>query len=529
MPVKSDEILLFEEIDLQHFYRGRPLGVVLLVLKNAAIVLGVLSAATLISFGFRALGFHESNYIMTYILGVLLVAYFTDGHLYGVLASFLGVLVFNFFFTQPYYTFLAYSPEYPVTFVIMLIVALVTSTLTVRVKRESRRAEIREKRIHILYRIEKDLLAVKSKKQLLEVAARDIRGLFGTSVLAAAADLDGALHMRHTAGEADFDVQKERRAVVETFQSGMECGAGTELFPDCIAFYYPIVGPNGVVGVIGIESVRMTESQKFFLETVCAQISLALERERLYEKQQRAKTEIEREHLRGNLLRSVSHDLRTPLTGILGSTSTLLDNYGLLSDDVRKDFLAKIYEETIWLSNLVENILSITRFDEGRVRLKKEMEAVEEMIAAAVSRVKKYAGRHEITVSIPDELVMIHADGTLIAQALVNLLDNAIKHTPPQAAIKISASKTETAVSFEVCDTGAGIPEKDLPHVFDRFYTAADTQDRRGIGLGLAICESIVKAHGGRIYACNNAAGGAVFGFSLPVKENTDETSDPYR
>lgn len=520
---KNKEAQPYEDIDFQHYYRGKPLNIVLLVLKNIGIVLGILAAATFISFGFRAMGFHESNYIMTFILGVLLVAYFTDGHLYGVLASILGVMVFNFFFTRPYYTFAAYSPEYPVTFVIMLVVALITGTLTVQVKRESRRAEIRERRIHILYQMEKNLLAVKNEQQILEVVAKDINGLFGSSVLVGAADLNGELHMRHTLGPSVFDDEREQRACMEAFESGMECGAGTELFSDCRAYYFPITGQNGVLGVIGIAftgSSQLLESRRVFLETVGAQVSLAMERERLYVKQQQVKMEIEREHLRGNLLRAVSHDLRTPLTGILGSASTVIDHYDRLSDAVKKDFLSKIYEDTIWLSNLVENILSITRFDEGKVKLKTEMEAVEEIVAAAVSRIKKHAGGHEIKVSIPQELIMICADGILIEQVLVNLLDNAIKHTHPDAKIAVSARRTGQMVAFEVSDTGPGIPENDLPFVFDRFYTAGDTrsQARRGSGLGLSICESIVKAHGGQISVRNSPSGGAVFEFTLPIK-----------
>jgi len=524
MVKKSIKTHTYEDIELQHYYRGRPLSVVLLVLKNTGLVTGIISIATLISFGFRALGFHESNFIMTYILGVLLVAYCTDGYLYGVIASVLGVLVFNYFFTEPYYTLIAYSPDYPVTFAIMLIVALITSTLTARVKRESRRAEIREKRIHILYHIEKNLLAVKSKQQLLEVAAKDIYGLFGASVLVCAGDLSGNLSMRYTEGSAAFDTGKEEKAIMEAFLSGMECGAGTQLFSDCSAYYFPITGQSGVLGLIGIafsDGYRLSDGKKVFLDTIGAQISLALERERLYEKQQQAKMEMERERLRGDLLRLVSHDLRTPLTGILGSTSTILENYDILSDDVRKDFLNRVYEDAEWLNNLVENILSMTRFDEGRIRLNKEMEAVEEIVAAAVSRVKKRTGQHEIRISIPKHLIMIPVDGMLIEQVLVNLLENAIKHTPKGTKVTISVMEEGNEVTFEVSDNGPGIPEKDLPFVFNRFYTAGDTvgKGRRGIGLGLAICKSIVEAHSGSIVVQSKPSAGCVFRFTLPAKE----------
>ena len=161
------------------------------MLISFGLVAGVMALATLISIMFRNLGFHESNYIMTYNLGVVLIAYLTDGYLYSIIASLLGMLTFNYFFTVPYYTLVAYSPEYPVTFIIMLIAAIIASTLTVQAKRESQRAETREKRIQILYQLEKNLLAVNSKPQLLKVASKDISGLFDASVMICAADLSG--------------------------------------------------------------------------------------------------------------------------------------------------------------------------------------------------------------------------------------------------------------------------------------------------------------------------------------------------
>jgi len=514
----------YEDIDLKHFYRGKPLNIALLVIKNVCIVVGIMSLATLISFGFRALGFYEANFIMTYILGVLLVANFTDGYLYGILASVLGVMVFNYFFTEPYYTLIAYNPGYPVTFFIMLVVALITSTLTGREKREYQRAEVREKRIRILYQIEKNLLAVKSKQQVLEVAAKDINELFGAPVLVCAADINGELNMRHIEGDVTFEDKREQKAYMEAFQSGSACGAGTQLFSDCSAYYFPISGQSGVLGVIGIifpKHYSLSESRKVFLDTIGTQIALVLEREQLYEKQQQTKMEIVHERLRGDLLRAVSHDFRTPLTGIIGSSSTMLENYDSLTDDVMKEFLQGIYDDAEWLNNLVENILNVTRFAEGNIKLAKEMEAVEEIVAEAVSRVKKRSGQHKITISIPDELVMIPVDGMMIEQVLVNLLDNAMKHTPQDSNVTVSAALNDKDIIFEVSDDGQGIPESDLPYIFNRFYKTKtdDSNTRRGFALGLTICKSIIQAHGGNISVQNKPSGGLTFRFTLPTKE----------
>lgn len=512
-----------EDIDFHHYYKRKPISVFLSVLKNSAVIIGIMTTATLISFGLRALGVSESNYIMTYILGVLLIANLTDGYLYGVVSSFLGMLIFNFFFTEPYYTLVAYSPEYPITFIIMVIAALITSTLTARAKRESRLAEMRENRMRILYQIERNLLAVKSTEQACAIAAKDIAKLFGLSVIVAIADVQGELSIRTIEGTDVFDSDKENKALLEAFQSGNACGSGTQLFPDSRAYFQPVIGQSGVLGIIGMafdDEYQLTDSQTVFLDTIGGQVALVLERERLYEKQQQVKMEVERERLRGDLLRAVSHDLRTPLTGILGSVSTVIENYDALTEGVRKDFLCGIYEDAEWLNNLLENILSMTRFDEGKIILKREMEAVEEIVAEAVSRIKKRSKQHEITIFIPDELIMIPVDGTLIEQVLVNLLDNAIKHTPEDTKISLTVAKEQNNVVFEVSDNGTGIPEKDLPFIFNRFFTMTHIVGRRGIGLGLAICKSIVEAHGGKISASNSVSGGSVFRFSLPVKEN---------
>ncbi len=492
------------------------------VLGNIAITIGVVALATLVSFALKAqLNLNESGYIITYMLSVLFVSYLTQGYLYGIIASVLSVLVFNFFFTEPYYTLMTYSPEYPVTFIVMMIVSLITSTLTTRVKYETQRAELREKRMRMLYELERDLLAIRNIKEVAYVAARDLAQMFCTSVLVTVSDISGQIGQGCIEGEDIFDSGLELNACMEAVHSGIACGTGTSLFGGSRAYFQPIKGQSGVLGVIGIalpSGSQIPEDQRMFPETIGAQIALVIERERMYEKQQRAQMEIERERLRGDLLRSVSHDLRTPLAGILGSASTMIENYSQLTDEVRKDLLQGICADAEWLNHLVDNILSMTRFTEGKVILKKEMEAVEELVAGAVQRIKKRLGNKAITISIPDELIMIPVEGILIEQVLVNLLDNAVKHTPENARVRVTVQKDAGCIAFSVHDNGPGLSEKEIPFVFERFFTSAK-QGRRGFGLGLAICKSIVEAHGGKIIAFNDPTGGAVFRFTLPEKE----------
>lgn len=502
----------------------------MVTVKNFAKTIGIMTLATFLSFLFRYIEFHESNIIVAYILGVLLAAKSTEGYFYGIVASVIGVLTFNFFFTEPYYTFITYRPDYPITFVIMLIAAIITSTLTAKVKEEARISFLREKRAQILYRFSKSLLKVRNIKDISEVGGSNIAKLFNRSAIISTINSSGVLGEPHIYPFNDderisiFKSFNEMNTVSETFKSGNETGIGTERFSGSPAYYIPIKGQSGILGVVGVSCFNhniLLDEQKELLEAVTTQIALAMEREILWEKQEKSKIEMERERLRGDLLRSISHDLRTPLTGILGSTATILDNEDILDKKVKTELLQGVYEDASWLMNSVENILSITRIDEGRVELKKSMEAVEEIVAEAVLRIKKIATNHLIKINIPDDLIMLSMDGILIEQVLVNLLDNAIKYTPYKSTIEIKIYKNDDKVFFEVSDNGKGIPEENIPLIFNRFYTleAMNNSGRRGTGLGLAICKSIVIAHGGEISAFNNPYGGVTFRFELPEKE----------
>ena len=257
------------------------------------------------------------------------------------------------------------------------------------------------------------------------------------------------------------------------------------------------------------------------LQSICAQLALAIQREELYEKNRLVNLEAESERLRGNLLRSISHDLRTPLASILGSVSTIMDNYDLLETNIKKDLLKNIYDDTVWLSQSFENILSMTRIDEGRLKINKKMEVLDEVVVGAISKVKKHSNEHEIKLFLPDEIILINVDGLLIEQVLVNLIQNGVRYTPKGCEIQVIIEKEKDKVVFHVKDNGNGILKEDLDNVFQRFFTKNRDLDneQRGVGLGLAICKSIVEAHGGKIKVLNNELGGATFSFSIPLKE----------
>ena len=529
MKKKELDNFSLDEFSKEAYYNLAQLPKVMLTIFDVVVTLVIMTLATSLSFFFRHIGFHESNFIMAYILGVLIVAKQTNGHVYGILASVIGVSSFNFFFTEPYYTFVTYRTDYPVTFMIMLIVAIITSTLTARAKQEAKLSSLREKRTQILYEITKGLLKVRTFNQIAEVGGRDIAKLFNSSVIiATATPSEGLGEPLIFASNNDeraniFKSYPEMQALAETFRTGNPAGAGTEVFVDSPVYYLAIKGQSGTLGVVGVscfDSKFFSEEQIRLLESVTTQIALAMERERLSEKQQKAKMDMERERLSGNLLRAISHDLRTPLTGILGATATILNYEEVLDKEVKRELLRGVYDDASWLIHSVENILNITRMDEGRIELNKTMEAVEEIVAEAVSRIKNLAENHLIKIDIPHALIMLPMDGALIVQVLVNLIDNALKYTPVGSTIEIKTQLEGNKVVFEVSDNGKGIPEEAIPFIFERFYTAPTINTgRRGTGLGLAICKSILTVHDGDISAFNNTSGGSTFCFRLPLKE----------
>ncbi|MGL5206167.1 MAG: ATP-binding protein [Acidaminococcaceae bacterium] len=513
---KENETLAFQKHCIQNNkYR---------FLKNISLLAVIMFACTLLSVILKNIGNIESNIVMIYLLGVIIFSYLASGYVYNFLSSLSGVLLYNFFFTEPYYTLEVYKHDYLITFLIMFGVGFFTSALTMKIKWETFLAEERELRIKALYSISKKLLGVKNSDNLAEISAQEIAKQFSADVLIQFLDANNNFRNRYVAGNDLFVDDKERIACLEACQSGVPCGFGTSLFPKAQGYYLPIIGQSGVLGIIGIifpNTLLFTSLQTEFLETIASQIAAVLEREKIYEQQAETQMQVQCERLRADMFRTISHDLRTPLTNIIGSANTVTDNYNTISDKLKLEFLHNIYEDACWLNEMVENILHITRFDEGRIKLNIEEEAAEEILAEAIGHVKKHSHNHQIGTNIPPNLILLEADGVLLTRVLVNLLENAINYTPEGSAISVSLRKNGENVLFEVSDNGPGIPEEVLPRIFERFYShpARGYGGRRGTGLGLPLCKSIVEAHGGEIKVANIQPHGTSVQFWIPSKE----------
>ena len=494
---------------------------------DAAKTLLLLAAATLLSLGLRRFDIGDQNIIMVYILSVLVISRVTGGYLYGMIASVISVLAFNFFFTEPYLTFTALESGYPLTFVIMLMIALITSTLTVRIKTQARLAVRRERRTEVLYEINKKLLATRGLEHIVSLTNECIVNLFERSVVFFTVDpeegADGSVGQAPGDVDASFLNSADEKAVAHwVFANQKRAGAGTDTLMGAGAFYMPIVSQGKVLAVWGISCAKgiLDHNTRLFLRMIGSQAAMALERQRLSDEQRNIIVEAEKEKMRGNLLRAISHDLRTPLSGILGASSAIRENGKNLDQATRDKLIADIQEESQWLIRMVENLLSVTRINEGKTKVAKNPEAAEEVVAAAVSRIRKRFPQRTITVHVPDQLLEVPMDGTLIEQVLINLLENAVKYSPSELPVEVFLKKEGNQALFEVHNHGKEIAEEEFPYLFTGNAPGAKSPDSvRGMGIGLSICMTIIKAHNGKMEAENRKEGGVVFRFTLPLKE----------
>lgn len=493
--------------------------------------ISMLIATTLLSLALRVFDIGDQNMIMVYILCVLVISRATVGYAYGIIASVISVLTFNFFFTEPYFTFNAIQAGYPITFVIMLLVALITSALTVRVKTQAKLAVERERRTDVLYEINKKLLATRGLEKIVALANDYIVNLFGRSVVFYTADPEqgsaGNFAQAPEDEDASFLLTEDEKAVAHwVFINQKRAGAGTDTLMGAGAFYMPIIAQGRVLAVMGIFCSKgiLNHNNRLFLRMIGSQVAMALERQRLSDEQRSILVESEKEKMRSNLLRAISHDLRTPLTGILGASSAILENDDYLDKPTRNKLIWNIKEDSQWLIRIVENLLSVTRINEGTMNVAKVPEAAEEIIAEAVTRIRSRFPQRRISVQVPDELLMVPVDGTLIAQVLINLLENAIKHSPNESLIEVYLKKNGAYAIFEVLDEGSGISKEDFPYLFESYMpnSTKSPDSSRGMGIGLSICMSIIKAHSGKMEAENRKEGGAIFRFTLPL-EKSDE------
>lgn len=499
-------------------------------LKAAVQSAGILFAATAAGWMFEKLKLTDANIITVYILGVLLISIVTEGWFYSFSATIASVLVFNFLFTAPRFTLRAYDRSYPFTFAVMFLAALITGSLASRLKQHAGQAARDAYRLKVLLDTNQLLQQAKGKSEILEGTAQQIVKLLKRETViydVKNGKLGQPLHTIPQGGEILVEDETcEEQAAVWALENNRHAGTGTDHFKQAKRQYLAIRVNSTVYGVVGI-MIRKQPLDAFensVLLSILGECALALENDKNVREKEEAAILAKNEQLRANLLRTISHDLRTPLTSISGNANNLLYNESCLDAQMRRQIYGDIYDDSMWLIDLVENLLSVTRIEEGRMQIRQSAELVDEVIREALKHTGQSRTGRTIKVEEEDELILAKMDARLIVQVLINLIGNAVKYTPQgtDITVRVKKEKTENSqVIISVCDLGDGIPDDRKERVFDMFYTGSDqvADSRRSLGLGLGLCRSIINAHGGKIWISDNIPHGAVVTFTVPAEE----------
>lgn len=508
---------------------------------------------TILAYLLRFNGFDRDNILLVYMLGVSVVSMWTKGYTLGIFSAFVNILLVNYLFTVPKYTFSIADPNYIITLAVFCVIGIITSALMSNIQFQANNASKREEHTQMIYQINRTFLKISRKEDIIDTTIEILSSSLKRDISLIMKN-DNKIYYKHyneneynlkQSENTDIYVEKISKISEDDYlnnvmispneiavakwviNNGVNAGHFTDTLSGAVGIYIPIKGIKKIHGVIGVSSERkkIDTDDEIFIETVLAQVSIALDREDLTESREKDKLEMESERLRSNLLRAISHDLRTPLAGISGAVSTIIKNKNVISEEITDELLNGIYEDSQWLIRLVENLLSMTKIDEGKLEVGKEPELVEEVLSESLGHIKRRLSNADINIDMPDELIFVPMDAKLIEQVFINLVDNSLKYSKNNCKINIKIYKDDENAWFEFADNGSGISEDLKNNIFDRFYTGEKNSkdSRKGVGLGLSICKSIINAHGGKIFVDNSQElGGAKFTFNLPLERNEE-------
>jgi two-component system sensor histidine kinase KdpD len=450
---------------------------------------------------------------MLYLLGVVITASrTTKGQ--ALFSALLSVAAFDFFFIHPRFTFAVSNIRYLVTFAVMFLVALATSRMTLRIRRQAEDARLKERRTAALYDLSRELVRERDKDRLKTIAEQHIGRLFESRVVILLPDRRGRL----LPPAEDFPwTEAERDAAQWALDNRQPAGLNALTGLDAEALYLPLIASGGNIGVVGLRprkaSEKLDQGELRYLEAFINQTGIAIERALLAEESHRSLVKAETESLRNTLLSSISHDLRTPLTAVTGAVSTLLTAGDSLDRQSRRELLETVQEESDRLNRTIKNVLAMTRLESGVLTPRKEWQSLEEIVGVVLNRLGERLNDHPVTLNLPQSLPLIPFDGLLLEQVLMNLFENALKYAAPGTPLELSANEELNTITVELADRGPGIAPGEEEHIFEKFVRGRVSGG--GVGLGLAICRAIITAHGGRIWAENRPGGGAAFRFTL--------------
>lgn len=470
--------------------------------KDFGIAIGAVILATIVTELMQYLHIGDQNLMLIYIFFILLVARTTSGYFWSSLSSILGVLSFNWFFVEPLYSLTVYKQGYPITLLIMLVVALMISNLMVRLKKQADSSMEKEHQMEILYELNKQYVLAESRKQILDISATYLSRLLEREVIIF--DRLSKVESVHCVAEKQTILANKDEVAVAFWaaKNQKEAGNGTDTLIGAKGFYLPIIASGKTLAVLGIErnaNLELENDQLNYLKLVLTQIAVILEQTELKEEKEQVELENEREKVRSNLLRAVSHDLRTPLTVISGIAETL--GVGTdLKEETRQKLLKDIQEESQWLIRMVENLLSITRINMDTMKVTKTAEPVEEIIEAVYKHLKKVYPDDQVDIQLPSEVIFIQADPILIEQALFNLVENAFRHGEKNQPVKLIVYQEKGQTVFEIENHGE-MPLKQFQKIQSNLASANEVpvDSKNGLGIGLSIVKTIIHAHNGKM------------------------------
>ena len=494
------------------------------LLKSALLLI----LATLIGFLFYYLGFTEANIITLYILGVMLVSISTKSSVCSFIASFVGVLTFNFFFTEPRFSMNAYDSGYPITFLVMFLASLLTGSLASKLKSHAKRSAQVAWRTKLLLETNQNLQKARTQEEIISVTAKQLLKIFQRDIIAYRIQEEKPVMpeiflVDSTDSPERYTSEKEREVAQWVITNNKRAGAGTENLSDSCCTYLSVRTGEQIYGVVGIAASDkpLDSFETSILLSVLGESALALENQKNLEEKEAAAVLAKNEQLRANLLRSISHDLRTPLTSISGNASNLLSNGALFDAKTKEQMYTDIYDDAMWLISLVENLLSVSRLEEGQMNLHVSTELIDEVVAEALRHINRKSAEYHLHIQNSEDYLLAQIDAKLIVQVIINIVDNAIKYTPAGSKIDIGWKRKGNYIYISIADNGPGISDQAKPHIFDMFYSASNqiADSRRSMGLGLALCKSIINAHGGEITVDDRLPHGCIFTFSVPAGE----------
>ncbi len=488
-------------------------------------VLGLVLTPTIIS--------RSANLVMLYLLAVVIASIFL-GLLPAILTALLSALAFDYFFVPPYYSLGGFAPENAITFLSLLIVSMVISTLVSRERSQASASRRRAEQVTQLYELSHDLAAAVDMPDILNTTIQHIQSTFDREavVLLPGNDANGKSGLLLSASSAGKELDSSELTAAEwAFQQGRPAGYNTGTFSYASFRYFPLETNRGILGVLGVrmagEKPDLHLEQMHQLGAYVTKVASSIERALFAEEASQAEVLRATEKLQTALLNSISHDLRTPLASITGVLSSLRMEDDVLDAEVRRELVETALGEAERLNRLVGNLLDMTRLESGALRVSLQPCDVEDVIGSALNALGTRLEGHPVSVVIDPDLPLVPMDYVLTNQVLINLLDNAAKYSPENGPIQVHAWQNSENLQVDILDSGPGIPEEDLERIFEKFYRVKRFENVVGTGLGLSICKGIVEVHGGKIWAENRPGGGARIAFTIPLKSTRFDKQEP--